>query len=92
HLNQAQSKYTSHTIPVVLTARWSKRDYQQAFDRTQDCLEQGDCYQINLTQKWSGYLPYKNDATQPTSALIDYLPALHHNTKAPFAGYLSVDG
>ena len=92
HLNQAQSKYTSHTIPVVLTARWSKRDYQQAFDRTQDCLEQGDCYQINLTQTWSGYLPYKNDATQPTSALIDYLPALHHNTKAPFAGYLSVDG
>ena len=92
HLNQAQSKHTSHTIPVVLTARWSKRDYQQAFDRTQDYLEQGDCYQINLTQKWSGYLPYKNDATQPTSALIDYLPALHHNTKAPFAGYLSVDG
>ena len=92
YLNQAQSKHTSHTIPVVLTARWSKRDYQQAFDRTQDCLEQGDCYQINLTQTWSGYLPYKNDATQPTSALIDYLPALHHNTKAPFAGYLSVDG
>ncbi|BBI69410.1 hypothetical protein PKHYL_36010 [Psychrobacter sp. KH172YL61] len=92
YLNQAQSKHTSHTIPVVLTARWSKRDYQQAFDRTQDYLQQGDCYQINLTQKWSGYLPYKNDATQPTSALIDYLPALHHNTKAPFAGYLSVDG
>ncbi|MFB9162908.1 para-aminobenzoate synthetase component 1 [Psychrobacter pacificensis] len=92
YLNQAQSKHTSHTIPVVLTARWSKRDYQQAFDRTQDYLEQGDCYQINLTQKWSGYLPYKNDATQPISALIDYLPALHHNTKAPFAGYLSVDG
>ncbi|OLF35170.1 aminodeoxychorismate synthase component I [Psychrobacter sp. C 20.9] len=92
HLNQAQSKHTSHTIPVVLTARWSKRDYQQAFDRTQDYLQQGDCYQINLTQKWSGYLPYKNDATQPTSALIDYLPALHHNTKAPFAGYVSVKG
>ncbi|MCG3880178.1 anthranilate synthase component I family protein [Psychrobacter sp. Ps6] len=92
YLNQAQSKRTSHTIPVVLTARWSKRDYQQAFDRTQDYLQQGDCYQINLTQKWSGYLPYENDATQPTSALIDYLPLLHHNTQAPFAGYLSVDG
>ncbi|GAA0805889.1 anthranilate synthase component I family protein [Psychrobacter piscatorii] len=92
YLNQAQSKRTSHTIPVVLKARWSKRDYQQAFDRTQDYLQQGDCYQINLTQKWSGYLPYKNDATQPTSALIDYLPSLHHNTQAPFAGYLSVDG
>lgn len=91
YLNQAQSKHTSHTIPVVLTARWSKRDYQQAFDRTQDYLEQGDCYQINLTQKWSGYLPRKDDANQQPLALIDYLPALHHNTKAPFAGYLSVD-
>ena len=92
YLNQAQSKHTSHTIPVVLTARWSKRDYQQAFDRTQDYLEQGDCYQINLTQTWSGYLPRKDDANQQPLALIDYLPALHHNTKAPFAGYLSVDG
>lgn len=92
YLNQAQSKSTSHTIPIVLTARWSKRDYQQAFDRTQDYLQQGDCYQINLTQKWSGYLPYKKDKTQPTSALIDYLPSLHHNTQAPFAGYLSVNG
>lgn len=92
HLNQAQSKHTSHTIPVVLTARWSKRDYQQAFDRTQDYLQQGDCYQINLTQTWSGYLPRKDDANQQPLALIDYLPALHHNTKAPFAGYLSVDG
>ncbi|MGO2997278.1 MAG: anthranilate synthase component I family protein [Moraxellaceae bacterium] len=91
YLNQAQSKHTSHTIPVVLTARWSKRDYQQAFDRTQDYLEQGDCYQINLTQTWSGYLPRKDDANQQPLALIDYLPALHHNTKAPFAGYLSVD-
>ena len=92
YLNQAQSKHTSHTIPVALTARWSKRDYQQAFDRTQDYLQQGDCYQINLTQKWSGYLPRKDDANQQPLALIDYLPALHHNTKAPFAGYLSVDG
>ncbi len=92
YFNQAQSKRTSHTLPIVLTARWSKRDYQQAFDRTQDYLQQGDCYQINLTQKWSGYLPYKNDTTQPTSALIDYLPSLHHNTQAPFAGYLSANG
>ena len=91
YLNQAQSKRTSHTIPIVLTARWGKRDYQQAFGRTQDYLEQGDCYQINLTQEWSGYVPRKDDANQQPLALIDYLPALHHNTKAPFAGYLSIN-
>ena len=92
YLNQAQFEDASNITPLILTPRWSKSDYQQAFDRTQDYLQQGDCYQINLTQKWSGYLPYKNDATQPTSALIDYLPSLHHNTQAPFAGYLNVNG
>ena len=90
-LSQTLSETASKVEPIVLTAQWSKRDYQQAFDRTQDYLQQGDCYQINLTQKWSGKLPYNNDTNQPTAALIDYLPALHYNTKAPFAGYLSVD-
>ncbi|GAF56133.1 LOW QUALITY PROTEIN: para-aminobenzoate synthase, aminase component [Psychrobacter sp. JCM 18901] len=80
------------SLPLVLSPRWSKLDYQQAFHRTQDYLQQGDCYQINLTQKWSGRLPYSNDVSQSTAALIDYLPALYRNTKAPFAGYTSVKG
>lgn len=92
HLNQPQFKDVSNITPLVLSPRWSKLDYQQAFNRTQDYLQQGDCYQINLTQKWSGRLPYSNDVSQSTAALIDYLPALYRNTKAPFAGYVSVDG
>jgi para-aminobenzoate synthetase component 1 len=91
YLNQTQSEATSTIAPIILNARWSKRDYQQAFNQTQDYLQQGDCYQINLTQKWSGSLSRKNDANQPTLSLIDYLPSLYRNTKAPFAGYLSVD-
>lgn len=89
---QAQSSSPSNIAPVVLAARWLKPDYQQAFNRTQEYLQQGDCYQINLTQKWSGYLPSKNDdVTDASNALlIDYLPALQHNTQAPFAGYLGV--
>ena len=47
---------SSEPTPLILQARWSKSDYQQAFDRTQDYLKQGDCYQINLTQEWRGQL------------------------------------
>ena len=83
---------SSETTPLILQARWSKPDYQQAFDRTQDYLQQGDCYQINLTQEWYGQLAHKTSNTQSTSNLIDYLPMLYRNTQAPFAGYLSVSG
>ena len=78
------------TTPLLLKAQWSKRDYQQAFDQTQDYLQQGDCYQINLTQQWQG--AFNQTLTDNvTPKLIDYLPTLHRNTQAPFAGYLAVN-
>lgn len=78
------------TTPLLLNAQWSKRDYQQAFDKTQNYLQQGDCYQINLTQQWQG--AFNQDLTDNvTPMLMDYLPALHRNTHAPFAGYLAVN-
>ncbi|MGP9712431.1 anthranilate synthase component I family protein, partial [Psychrobacter sp. AOP29-E1-7] len=83
---------SSEPTPLILQARWSKSDYQQAFDRTQDYLKQGDCYQINLTQEWRGQLSHKTSNIQSTSNLIDYLPMLYRNTQAPFAGYLSING
>ncbi|MGO2339641.1 MAG: anthranilate synthase component I family protein [Psychrobacter sp.] len=83
---------SSEPAPLILQARWSKPDYQQAFDRTQDYLRQGDCYQINLTQEWRGQLSHKTSNSQSTSSLIDYLPMLYRNTQAPFAGYLLVSG
>ena len=83
---------SSEPTPLILQARWSKSDYQQAFDRTQDYLKQGDCYQINLTQEWRGRLSHKTNNIQSTSNLIDYLPMLYRNTQAPFAGYLSISG
>ncbi len=78
------------TTPLLLKAQWSKRDYQQAFQQTQNYLQQGDCYQINLTQQWQGaFNQGLTDNVIPM--LIDYLPALHRNTQAPFAGYLAVN-
>ena len=76
----------SPLAPLILNERWHKNDYQRAFAKTQDYLQQGDCYQINLTQAWNGCLAHNND--NKSSKLIEYLPALHHNTQAPFAGYL----
>ena len=78
------------TTPLLLKAQWSKRDYQQAFDKTQSYLQQGDCYQINLTQQWQGAFN-QNLTDNVIPMLIDYLPALHRNTHAPFAGYLAVN-
>ncbi|MEN2752660.1 anthranilate synthase component I family protein [Psychrobacter sp. FBL11] len=77
--------------PLILNAQWHKRDYYNAFRKTQDYLQQGDCYQINLTQAWQGCLhkldgSYDNNSSM--TSLIDYLPALYQNTQAPFAGYL----
>ena len=77
------------TTPLSLKAQWSKCDYQQAFQQTQNYLQQGDCYQINLTQEWKGTFNNLSDKDS-SQKLIDYLPALHRNTQAPFAGYVAV--
>lgn len=91
NINQARLEIPSEPAPLVLNARWGKRHYQQAFNQTQNYLQQGDCYQINLTQEWQGRLTHINDSVQSTSNIIDYLPALHRNTQAPFAGYLAIE-
>ncbi|MGO3876106.1 MAG: anthranilate synthase component I family protein [Psychrobacter celer] len=86
-LSKATNSIAKTPAPLYLQPRWHQHDYQAAFDKTQYYLEQGDCYQINLTQKWTGQLTSESTSTQATS-LIDYLPALYQNTQAPFAGYL----
>lgn len=67
--------------PIVFTKTWGKDDYNNAFYQTQDYLKQGDIYQINLTQKFTG----KSDI-----ALHNYLQILTHHTKAPFLGYVFI--
>ncbi|WP_201586670.1 anthranilate synthase component I family protein [Psychrobacter jeotgali] len=85
----AHKKPVEYTpAPLILTANWQQSDYQQAFEQTQRYLEQGDCYQINLTQSWQGQFD-NSKVDKLTLALIDYLPALQRNTNAPFAGYLA---
>lgn len=66
-----------------LIPRWSKKDYNEAFRSVQEYLRAGDCYQINLTQEWTAFLP-KNER------LVNYLSKLFVHTKAPFSGYLNL--
>ena len=82
-------KQPNKTPPLLLQAQWSKQQYQQAFQQTQNYLQQGDCYQINLTQAWNSYLSADDDKS--VISLINYLPALYANTQAPFAGYIAID-
>ncbi|MBO1531295.1 anthranilate synthase component I family protein [Psychrobacter sp. F1192] len=88
-LSNPKNKADAQPAPLLLKARWHQSDYQQAFAQTQRYLQQGDCYQINLTQAWQGRLNNKSSCND--HALIDHLPALHQSTQAPFAGYLGVN-
>ena len=90
--SKTELKNQKQPAPLILKAKWQKSDYQQAFIHTQRLLVNGDCYQINLTQAWQGFLNQPNDNTTPKAGykLLDYLPSLHANTQAPFAGYLGL--
>ena len=83
-------KFKNEVAPLLLTPKWQKSDYQHAFAKTKHYLVQGDCYQINLTQAWQGSLNSLNLNDNVVTNLIDYLPALHRNTRAPFAGYMGL--
>lgn len=72
------TELTPFALP--LTARWSKQDYAQAFDKVQAYLQAGDAYQINLTQAW---------CATSQQYLYHYLPIIQQ-TQAPYLGYLLV--
>lgn len=57
---------------------WSPEQYRAAFDRVQQYIAAGDCYQVNLTQRFSA--PCSGD---PWSAYR----ALRRACSTPFSGY-----
>ncbi|WP_095500341.1 aminodeoxychorismate synthase component I [Paraferrimonas haliotis] len=60
----------------------SQQGYVQAFEQVQAYLHSGDCYQINLTQRFD--MGYAGDEYQA------YLKLREHN-QAPFAGFMRLD-
>lgn len=77
---------TQHTLtqqPFHLTAPWqsnmSREQYGEKFRQIQEHLLSGDCYQVNLAQRFSA--PYKGSEWQ---AFV----ALNSDNKAPFSAFL----
>lgn len=69
-----------------LTTNWqaniSKAQYREKFDSVQRFLKEGDCYQINLTQRFT--------AKYSGSEFSAYL-ALRKENKAPFSAFMRFD-
>ncbi|WP_440904313.1 aminodeoxychorismate synthase component I [Catenovulum sp. SX2] len=74
---------TEQAASFVLTSAWqsnmSKEAYQQKFDQVKNYLAEGDCYQINLAQRFSA--DYSGDSWQA------YLK-LRAKNQAPFSAFI----
>lgn len=84
HIESLLNKENELTIAPLTVLKpfapvWDKQQYAQAFDKIQQYLKQGDCYQVNLTQ------PYEATVNGSLLSTIDPLMAL---TKANYAGYI----
>jgi len=68
------------TVLAEPESNLSKQHYAQAFDRIKDYMLEGDCYQVNLTQRFSS--PCQGD---PWTAYCE----LRKINAAPFSAYLN---
>lgn len=71
------------TLNSAFTAELARHDYLERFERVMDYIRAGDCYQINLAQRFS--------ATYQGDEWLAY-QRLRMATPTPFAGYMAWDG
>ena len=67
------------SLDQAFTANFTAATYKTAFDRIQDYIHAGDCYQVNLAQRFSSR--YEGS---PLSAYLQLRQHIH----SPFAAYL----
>jgi para-aminobenzoate synthetase component 1 len=84
-LGRLKSKQADKQNPFTLTSEIQSNlefsDYQKAFQQVQQYIHSGDCYQINLTQRFSAR--YQGD---PLSAY----KALRKTAGAPFSAFMQL--
>ncbi|MGF1720584.1 aminodeoxychorismate synthase component I [Vibrio kyushuensis] len=81
--SQAKSSDQNQHVPFQLSSPWAsnmtKQSYSTKFDKVQQYLLSGDCYQINLAQRfhanyigseWQAYLKLESHNLAPFSAFI----------------------
>ncbi|MDX1266805.1 MAG: aminodeoxychorismate synthase component I, partial [Oceanisphaera sp.] len=80
-----QAQQAASPAPFRLRGGWQANrtaaEYESAFDRVQQYLQAGDCYQINLTMRFNA--PFSGDAWQAYRHLSE------HN-RAPFSAFLQL--
>ena len=82
HLLASDSSEISFNLITSCQAEWSKQEYSQKFQKVQDYIRAGDCYQINLTQKFSA---------TAQGQLLATAQEFWQLTHAPYAGYLKLN-
>lgn len=73
---------TGFKLNTLCMAKWTKNEYIQAFEKIQNYIKAGDCYQINLTQEFTA---------KAQGTLIDTAKKFWQLTNAPYSGYLKID-
>lgn len=63
-------------------AKWSKKQYNQAFNKIKNYIKAGDCYQINLTQEFKA---------KAQGSLLNTAKDFWQLTHAPYSGYLKIN-
>jgi len=81
---QAQKEQASSPFSLVseFCSNMSKQSYQAKFDKIQDYLLSGDCYQINLAQRFSA---------EYSGSEWDAFMRLQSHNKAPFSAFIRLD-
>jgi len=81
-INDSLARQTSPQ-PLCLTTAFKKQisqhEYQAAFAQIKHLIDQGDCYQVNLTQSFKAAC---------SGAPLDAYLALRKTTSAPFSAYM----
>ncbi len=84
-LNWITSRRACEHLPFRLTSDWhsnlSRQDYGSCFDQIQRWLHSGDCYQVNMAQRFSAR--YSGGLWQPFTSLLK----INH---APFSAWLNL--
>jgi len=82
-LTTLTSNQENAPLPFQLTTDWlsnyNQADYQHAFNKIQNYILSGDCYQVNLAQRFQAH--YIGDEYQAYCALIN-------ENKPPFAAFI----
>ena len=79
--SQLQSQAQPFSLKTPFVSNMTESEYAQKFARVQEYIQSGDCYQVNLAQRFSS--TYQGDTFTAYQALREVCPT-------PFSAYLEI--